>query len=90
MQRAGREPLVGSWKTSSSAVLPLVVTAAQTGPTVAADRVDLVDEDDRRCVRLGLLEQVTDPTGADSAAWPCARHRVPLTIGYRTTWPIVS
>jgi hypothetical protein len=34
------------------------VTAAQAGAAVAADRVDLVDEDDRRSVGLGLLEQV--------------------------------
>ena len=30
------------------------------------DRVDLVDEDDRRGVRLGLLEQVTHPAGTDT------------------------
>ena len=47
-------------------LLPLVVAAAHAGATVAADRVDLVDEDDRRGVRLGLLEQVADTAGADA------------------------
>ena len=47
-------------------LLALVVAAAQPGAAVAADRVDLVHEDDRGCVRLGLLEQVADPAGADT------------------------
>ena len=47
-------------------LLPLVVTAAQAGAAVAADRVDLVDEDDRRRARLGLLEQVAHAAGADT------------------------
>src|SRR3954469_8746821 len=37
-------------------LLALVVPSAQAGATVAADRVDLVDEDDGGCVVLGLLE----------------------------------
>jgi hypothetical protein len=47
-------------------LLALVVTAAQAGPAVAADSVDLVDEDDGRRVGLGLLEQVADPACADA------------------------
>jgi hypothetical protein len=42
-------------------LLALVVPAAETGATVAADGVDLVDEDDGRRIGLGLLEQVTHP-----------------------------
>ena len=48
-------------------LLPLVVAAerlrAAAGP---ADRVQLVDEDDRRRDLLGLVEQVTHPAGADA------------------------
>jgi hypothetical protein len=40
-------------------LLALVMTAAQTGATVAADRIDLVDEDDAGRLLLGLLEHVT-------------------------------
>lgn len=47
-------------------LLALVVTAAEAGAAMAADRVDLVDEDDRRGVRLGLLEEVTDSGGTDT------------------------
>ena len=47
-------------------LLALVVPAADAGAAVAADGVDLVDEDDGRGVLLGLLEQVADPGGADT------------------------
>lgn len=47
-------------------LLALVVPAAHSGTAVPADGVDLVDEDDRRGVRLGLLEEVTDPAGTDT------------------------
>ncbi len=47
-------------------LLALVVTAAHAGAAMAADGVDLVDEDDRRGVRLGLLEEVTHAGGADT------------------------
>ncbi len=47
-------------------LLALVVAAAHAGAAVPADGVDLVDEDDGRGVRLGLLEQVADPAGADT------------------------
>ena len=47
-------------------LLALVVAAAHAGAAVPADGVDLVDEDDRRGVLLGLLEEVTDPGGADA------------------------
>ena len=44
----------------------LVVAAAQAGAALAADGVDLVDEDDAGAVLLGLLEQVAHPGGADA------------------------
>ncbi len=47
-------------------LLPLVVSAAHAGSAVPADGVDLVDEDDRRGVLLGLLEQVAHPGGPDA------------------------
>src|SRR5204863_7718536 len=47
-------------------LLALVVAAAQAGAAVAADRVDLVHEDDAGTVLLGLLEQVTHARGADA------------------------
>ena len=47
-------------------LLALVVTAAQAGAAVPPHGVDLVDEHDRRGVRLGLLEQVADPGRADT------------------------
>ena len=47
-------------------LLALVVTAAEAGATVAADRVDLVDEDDARRVLLGLFEQVADTRRTDT------------------------
>src|SRR5213076_296714 len=47
-------------------LLAFVVSSAKARATVAADRIDLVDEDDARRVLLALLEQVTDPAGADA------------------------
>ena len=47
-------------------LLALVVAATQAGAALAADRVDLVDEDDARRVALGLVEQVADAAGADA------------------------
>ncbi len=44
-------------------LFPLVVTAAQTRATMAADGVDLVDEDDGRRIGLGLFEEVADARG---------------------------
>ena len=41
-------------------LLALVVPAAQAGAAVAADRVDLVDEDDAGGVALALLEEIAD------------------------------
>ena len=40
--------------------------AAQSGAALAADGVDLVDEDDARRVLLGLLEQIAHPGRADA------------------------
>ena len=45
-------------------LLALVVAAAEAGAAVAADGVDLVDEDDAGRVLLALLEQVADARGA--------------------------
>ncbi len=42
------------------------MAATQAGAALAADRVDLVDEDDARRVALGLVEQVADAAGADA------------------------
>ena len=47
-------------------LLPLVVAAAEAGAALAADGVDLVDEDDRPAHLAGRLEQVADPAGADA------------------------
>ena len=47
-------------------LLPLVVTTADAAATMAADRVDLVHEHDRRCRGLRLREEVADPRRADS------------------------
>ena len=47
-------------------LLALVVTAAQAGAAVAADRVDFVDEDDAGRVRLALLEEIAHAARADA------------------------
>src|SRR5205823_12604361 len=47
-------------------LLALVVAAAEAGAALAADRVDLVDEDDAGAVLLGLVEEVADAAGADA------------------------
>ena len=47
-------------------LLALVVRAAQPRATVAADGIDLVDEDDARAVALGLLEEIAHAAGADA------------------------
>jgi hypothetical protein len=47
-------------------LLALVMATAQAGAALAADRVDLVDEDDARAIALGLVEQVTHAAGADA------------------------
>ena len=44
----------------------LVVPAAEAGAALAADRVDLVDEDDARRRLLRLIEQIADARGADA------------------------
>ena len=45
-------------------LLAFVVAAADAGAAVAADGIDLVDEDDGRAVLLGLLEEVADAARA--------------------------
>ena len=47
-------------------LLALVVAVAKAGAAMAADRVDLVDEDDARRRLLGLVEHVADAAGADA------------------------
>ena len=47
-------------------LLALVMTAAEPGAAMTADRVDLVDEDDARRVLLALLEQIPYPAGTDA------------------------
>src|SRR3546814_7024735 len=47
-------------------LFPLVVAAAQAGAPMAADGVDLVDEDDAGRVLLALLEHVADARRADA------------------------
>ena len=47
-------------------LLALVVAAAEAGAALAADGVDLVDEDDRPAHLAGGLEEVADPAGADA------------------------
>ena len=47
-------------------LLALVVAAAEAGAAMAADRVDLVDEDDAGRVLLALLEHVAHAAGADA------------------------
>ena len=47
-------------------LLALVMAAAQSSATLAADRVDFVDEDDRRRFGLGALEQVAYAARADA------------------------
>ena len=47
-------------------LLALVVAAAQARAAMAADGVDLVDEDDAGGVLLGLLEHVAHAAGADA------------------------
>ena len=47
-------------------LLALVVAAAEAGTAMAADRVDLVHEDDARRGLLGLLEEVAHARGADA------------------------
>src|SRR5437773_7648946 len=47
-------------------LLTFVVSTAEARATVAADRVDFIDEDDTRRVLLSLLEQVTNAAGSYS------------------------
>ncbi len=47
-------------------LLALVVATAETGAAMAADGVDLVDEDDARGALLALLEHVAHARGADA------------------------
>ena len=47
-------------------LLTFVVTTAESGAAMAADRVDFVDEDDAGSVLLRLLEHVAHARGADA------------------------
>ena len=47
-------------------LLALIMSAAETASSLAADRVDLIDKDDRGCGFLCLFKQVPDTAGADA------------------------
>src|SRR5688572_21296166 len=47
-------------------LLALIMTTAQTGSTLAANSINLINEDDTRRVALGLIEQVPHTAGADT------------------------
>ena len=47
-------------------LLALVVTAAQTGSALTSHGIDLVNKDDRRSLRLGLLKEVAHAAGTDT------------------------
>ena len=47
-------------------LLALVVTAAQASSALTSHGIDLIDEDDRRGLGLGLLKEVTHTAGADT------------------------
>ncbi len=47
-------------------LLTLVITAAEPGAAMTANRVDFVDEDDARRILLRLLEHVADTARADA------------------------
>src|SRR5205807_5799536 len=47
-------------------LLALVVSAAEAGAAVTADRVDFIDEDDARRVFLALFKEVAHARGADA------------------------
>ena len=47
-------------------LLPLIVTAAKTGATLTAYRINLIDENDGRSLLFGLLKQVTDTACANA------------------------
>ena len=47
-------------------LLALVVAAAQTGSALTSHGIDLVNKDDRRSLRLGLLKKVAHAAGADT------------------------
>ena len=47
-------------------LLALVVTAAQAGSALTSHGIDLIDEDDRRGLGLGLLKEVAHAAGADA------------------------
>ena len=47
-------------------LLALVVTAAQAGSALTSHGIDLVNKDDRRSLRLGLLKKVAHAAGANA------------------------
>ena len=42
------------------------MATAHTCATVATDGIDLIDEDDRWCMFLRLIEEITHPGGTDT------------------------
>ena len=63
-------------------LLALVMAAAQARATMAADRVDLVDENDARRVLLALLEQIAHARGAHAD-----EHFDEIRTGHREEGP---
>ncbi len=47
-------------------LLTFVMPAAETGATMATDRIDLVDEHDRWCAGLCLVKEVANPACSDA------------------------
>ena len=47
-------------------LFPFVVPATVSGTAMAADSIDLVDEDDAGCILFRLVKHVPDPAGADA------------------------
>ena len=47
-------------------LLALIITAAETGTTMATDRINLINKDDARGIGFGLLKHVADTARADT------------------------
>ena len=47
-------------------LLTFIMSAADTSATLAADRIDLIDEHDAWCILLGLIKQITHTGGTDT------------------------
>ena len=47
-------------------LLSLIIAAAETGTTMATDRINLINENNARRIGFGLLEHVADTARADT------------------------